>query len=328
MSNFWSGLQRPIRVLAPMEDVTDMVFRKIVASCGTPDVQVTEFTSAEILNSARPERALQRLVFDPAELAIPTVAQIWGSSPEAFYRAAQRIAAMGFHGIDLNMGCPVKKITRRGGCSALIAHPDLARELLFATREGAPELPVSIKTRLGIKTQITEEWCGFLLEQKLPVLTVHGRIAAQQSEGEADWAEINRVVKLRDQVAPDTLILGNGDVFSRELIDSRIRESGADGVMIGRGIFRDLAIFAHDAPHLPFPDFPISAKLDILARHVRDYRDAWGKTKNFETLKRFFKIYTVNFEGELELRDRLMRIHSYDDALTTLAQWRAERSLS
>ena len=118
-----------------------------------------------------------------------------------------------FDGIDINMGCPVKKIVKQGGCSALIALPDLAKEIIYATQE-ASTVPVSVKTRIGLKSINTEEWISHLLETKPTLITIHGRIQKQQSEGEANWDEVKKAVELRDQMGSETLIHGNGDVWS------------------------------------------------------------------------------------------------------------------
>ena len=195
-----------------MEDVTDTVFRRIVAHCGAPDVFFTEFTSADGLCSVGYDAVAHRLRYTEAER--PLVAQIWGIHPDTHMKAARLAVEMGFDGIDINMGCPVKKIVKTGACSGLIENPTLAREIYLATREGAGDLPVSIKTRCGFRSWRTEEWTGFLLELEPVVLTVHGRIARDESKYPADWDQVARVVTLRDQMESPTIILGNGDVTS------------------------------------------------------------------------------------------------------------------
>jgi len=319
--NFWSELPRPFTVLAPMEDVTDWVYRRLVCDHGEPDVLMTEFTSAALLCSSRPDRALERLEVYPGERERrPLVAQIWGADPEQIRRAAALCADRGFAGIDLNMGCPVKKISRKGACSALIRFPALAAELIQAAREGAGSRPVSVKTRLGWARPETEEWAGHLLRQNLAALTIHGRTVAQKSEGAADWTEIAKVVRLRDELAPATVVIGNGDV-TRANSAALAAASGVDGLMAGRGIFADLGLFAR-ADYQPYADWPESRKLDLLERHLRDHRAAWQGRKDYEKLKKFFKNYTVGFEGALELRARLMETHDHATSLSVLAAWR------
>ena len=204
MNGFWDNLTRPITALAPMEDVTDTVFRRIVVRCGPPDVFFTEFTNADGLCSRGRDAVIHRLRFTEEER--PIVAQIWGNNPEHYRTVCSQIRDMGFDGIDINMGCPVRKIVKTGACSALIDNPPLAREIIIATMEGAGETPVSIKTRMGFTKRRTEEWSSFLLDLKPAVLTMHGRIAKDMSDVPADWQEIGKVVRIRDATGSNTLI--------------------------------------------------------------------------------------------------------------------------
>jgi tRNA-dihydrouridine synthase len=307
-----------------MEDVTDWVYRRLVCDHGEPDVLMTEFTSAAILCSDKPERAMERLVVHDGELARrPLVAQIWGADPVQLGRAAKLCTDLGFAGVDINMGCPVKKISKKGACSALIRFPSLAAELIQAVKENSAGRPVSVKTRIGWSQPETEAWCGHLLHQGLAALTVHGRTVKQKSEGWADWAEIQKVVALRDLVAPGTVVVGNGDV-TRARAEELVRQSGVDGLMVGRGVFADLAIFRKEG-YVPYADWPEAVKLSLLERHVRDHRDAWQGKKDYEKLKKFFKNYTVGFEGALDLRQRLMETHDHASSLAVVDAWRASR---
>lgn len=314
---FWGGLPRPIWALAPMEDVTDTVLRRLVRrwSRGVgPTVAFTEFTRVDA-----PLRALAgyppgRLWYSEEER--PIVAQLWGTRPEEFFRSATAIESLGFDGIDLNFGCPVKKIRAAGACSALIATPPLAAEIIAAVRDGTT-LPVSAKTRIGLDRPRTEEWCGFLLAQGLAALTVHGRTAAEMSEGWADWREVARVARLRDAIAPGTRVLGNGDVYSLTHARRLVEQTGVDGVMFGRGIFRDPLLFARACgapamdgagpPRHPFADtgsggldrvdpdpwaeMPLRERLDYLEAHIHEWRAVWGERRNWEILKKFFRNY-------------------------------------
>jgi len=318
--NFWSLLPRGFTVLAPMEDVTDHVYRRLVCDQGEPDVLMTEFTSAEILCSSKPERALQRLVVGKGELTRrPLVAQIWGSDPMALEKAARLCAERGFAGIDINMGCPVKKISRKGACSALIRFPALAAELIEATKIGAGNLPVSVKTRIGWSKPETDQWCGHLLEQRLAALTVHGRTVKQKSEGMADWHEIARVVALRDTKAPATKIIGNGDLTRANSAEKLA--SGVDGLMFGRGVFADLGVFRREG-YRPYSSWTEGEKIALMERHLTDHFRAWASTKDYHQLKKFFKNYTVNFEGCLALREMLMQTNTTFEALEVLHTWR------
>jgi len=305
-----------------MEDVTDWVYRKLVCDHGEPDVLMTEFTSAAILCSDRPDRALERLVVYPGELERrPLVAQIWGADPVQMGRAARICTERGFAGIDINMGCPAEKVVRRGECSGLIDRPSLAQELILAAQEAAGSAPVSVKTRLGVRAVKIEEWAGFLLNLNLPLLTIHGRIAAQMSEGAADWAAIRRVRELRDQMGKTTLIAGNGDLFSAEDLDRRHDETGVDGLMVGRGIFRDPDIFRKDRPHRSFAEAPWDERKAVMVQHTLEHRRVWGGQKGYDMLKQFYKCYTRGPEEYLSLREKLFATRSYEAALEVLETW-------
>ena len=321
MRGFWSKLERPIAALAPMEDVTDTVFRRIVAECGRPQVFFSEFTSTDGMCSAGREAVVHRLRYTEAER--PIVAQIWGTVPEHHYEAARQIVAMGFDGIDLNMGCPVKKIVKNGACSALIERPALTAELIRATKEGAGPLPVSVKTRCGFRRWRTEEWAEFLLEQKPAVLTMHGRIAKDESKYPADWEEIGKVARLRDRMASSTLVLGNGDVESLKEIVEKSSRYGLDGVMVGRGILHNPYLFRDREP-LPWSE---KDRLGLLLRHVALYRDTWGEEKYYGRLKKFYKTYVASFPDASELRNELMETASVGEAIALVRDWMTGRGL-
>lgn len=321
---FWSSLPRPFTVLAPMEEVTDTVFRRLIADRGAPHVFMSEFINAGEYFHKKRKYGRQHAFIDPAETYRPLVAQIWGNDPEAYRRLIPLLLASGFNGIDINMGCPAEKVVRRGECSGLIDRPAQARELILAAQEAAGEAPVSVKTRLGVKAVKTEEWAGFLLEQNLPVLTIHGRISVQMSDGEADWNAVRRVRELRDQMAKATLVVGNGDLFSADDLDRRHRETGVDGLMVGRGIFRDPDIFRADRPHRSFETVGWAERRDVMVQHIEEHRRVWGGQKGYHMLKAFFKIYTRGPEEYLVLRTRLFETVNYEQALEVLAAWDRE----
>jgi tRNA-dihydrouridine synthase len=318
MSSFWRSLQRPITVLAPMEDVTDTVFRRIVARCGPPSVFFTEFTSTDGLCSAGHEAVAHRLVFTEEER--PIVAQIWGTVPEMHYRAAREVAALGFDGVDINMGCPVKKIVKGGACAALIDNPTLAAEIIQATREGAGGLPVSVKTRCGFRKWRTEEWGAFLLEQRPEVLTIHGRVAKDESKFPARWDEIAKVVKLRNEARSDVLVLGNGDVQTLQEIHDKAGAHGVDGAMVGRGIFETPFLFRDAVPR----PWPAEERLALLLEHLALYGATWGE-RHYSRLKKFYKMYVAGFSGAAHLRVDLMETEGIAQAEALVRQWLAAR---
>jgi tRNA-dihydrouridine synthase len=327
--SMWDALPRPFSVLAPMEDVTDTVFRRIVRQVGPPDVVMTEFTSTDGLCTEGRPRVIGRLRFAADER--PIIAQIWGNAPDRYRRVAAEVREMGFDGLDINMGCPVRKITSRGSCGALIGNLSLAGELIAAAKEGAGALPVSVKTRIGVARPNAEEWLGFLLAQGISALTIHGRTVTQQSEGEADWDTVALAVRLRDQAGLPTRIVGNGDVKTAAVFLRRVRETGADGVMIGRGIFENLFLFravrgalaGADLPDTEFSRLEPGEKIAYFRRHLALHRGTWGMGKNFDVLKKFVKTYVRAFEGAGRLVDAIMRTRTYEDAESVLDAWAA-----
>lgn len=301
MKNFWQQLARPITVLAPMEAVTDTVFRRIVAGYGKPSVFYTEFVNIDGMFSKGRSFVEHRLQYTEEER--PLIAQIWGVQPELFYQAARRVKALGFDGVDINMGCPDSGITQKGACSALIGNPTLAGEIIKAVREGAGDLPVSVKTRIGRGSIQTEEWCGFLLSQNIDALIVHGRTVREMSKVPAYWDEIGKVVKLRNDMKIPTIIIGNGDIKSLEDGKEKVQSYGVDGFMVGRGIFENLFFFDE---RNKLSEISKEEKMQLLLSHMRLFAQVWGNTKNFAILKKFFKIYANGFEGAGELRAKLM----------------------
>ncbi len=308
MKNFWKNLEKPIFALAPLDEVTDTVFRRVVSLCAKPDVMFTEFTSVEGLTSKGADKVIHRLKYTPEEH--PLIAQIWGKDLEAFTEVAALVKKLGFDGVDINMGCPERGITKRGCCSALIDNPELAADIIAAVKKGAGDLPVSVKTRCGFKDWKTEEWITFLLKQDIQCLTVHGRIAKEMSHFPARWDEIAKAVKIRDELGVDTIILGNGDVSSSEDAFAKIKQSGVDGVMIGRGIFHDQWIFRKDQSKY---EPSVEERLNLLLKHAELFEEVWGETKNFAILKKFFKAYLHDFDGAAEMRAELMKTNNFKD---------------
>lgn len=324
MTNFWQSINKPIIALAPMEDVTDTVFREVIRSVSDPEalnVLFTEFTSTDgLCNENGLKHVLHRLKVNETERELlkatgtKLVAQIWGSDPEKFRKSAQLISAIGqFDGIDINMGCPVKKVVKKQCCSALINNPELAKEIVLATKEGTT-LPVSVKTRLGFNTIITEKWIGELLEVHPAAITIHGRTQKMLSTGVAMWDEIGKAVQLRNDLNSNTLILGNGDISSYEMVLDKISEFGVDGVMVGTGVFKNPWMFNKIQPEVS-----VEMKLELLTKHINLFNATWG-CKHFNVLKRFFKIYVNGFEGAAEGRDKLMHAKSCEEALEVIKQ--------
>jgi len=310
-TNFWQKLPKPFTVLAPMDDVTDNVFRQVVMSAGRPDVFFTEFTSADGLVFNSHGVPLRKLAFTPAQHLI--VAQIWGKDIVRMEKAAKIVAGLGFDGIDINMGCPVRDVMRIGAGAGLIGDYESAQGVINAVKNGAGRLPVSVKTRLGKNTNIAKEWCEFLFKQNIAALSVHARTAKEMSAVPADWEEIGEIVKIRDRVSPETPVIGNGDVKSHKEILDLAAKYGVDGVMVGRGIFTDPWIFDPTSPRLRGAGPSRKDYTDLLLLHIKLFEKTWGKTKNFAIIKKFFKMYINNFPGASKLRQKLMAAESFDE---------------
>lgn len=319
MKNIWNTLPKPFFVQAPMENVTDSVFRQIIGMVGKPDVYFTEFTNADAIIRGSEGYVKRCLQFTKSEQ--PLIVQIWGNNPGNYKEAAKLLSEQGFAGIDINMGCPIKDVIKRGECSALINNPELAKSLYLAAVEGSNGLPVSIKTRIGFSKIQTEEWIGFLLELKPAAIIVHARTTKEMSKVYAHWEEFGKIVKLRDKISPETKIVGNGDIISRQMGEEIVKMYGVDGIMIGRGILHNPWVFN---PQIKIENITIPERLDILKRHIKLFDETWNKksingtihsAKNFEIMKKFYKAYLNNYDDASNMRVTLMQFHNAKDTL-------------
>lgn len=298
--------------MAPLEDVTDAAFRQMFARHGKPHVTYTEFTSADGLVLA-PEPNKQKLLkkFLYSDNERPIVAQLFSAVPERMEAAAKLAQEMGFDGIDINMGCPDKAVEKQGCGSALIKNPELAVELMRAVRRGAPNLPLSVKTRIGYNVDELERWVPQILAEEPAVLILHLRTRKEMSDVPAHWERMKDAVAIRNALGVQTLIVGNGDV--RDLEDARAKaaESGCDGVMLGRAIFGNPWLFAeHDAT----PEEKIAA----LSEHLRLFSDLLGTMTHYAVMKKHFKAYIHGWDNAKELRAQLMDTNTVPEALAIL----------
>lgn len=315
MMTIWDNLPKPFFVLAPMEAVTDHVFRRVVARAAAPDLYFTEFTNATGWVHAG-EKAVAGRLTKHEEENYPVVAQIWGSLPDDIARLALHCKEIGYQAIDINMGCPEKTALKSGGGAALCQNPVLAVEIIQAAQSAG--LPVSVKCRLGY-ANIAEwqEWLTQLLGQDLAALTVHLRTKREMSKVPAHWDLMPEIKKLRDQITPNTLLIGNGDVENRLHGEKLAQETGIDGIMIGRGVFTDIFTFEKETSSHSKEELVklLRYHLDLFElAHSTDQTPA----KPYETLKRFFKIYIRNFSGSHELRNQLMNTSSVTEARNAL----------
>jgi len=314
MKNFWQELPTPFFVLAPMEAVTDIVFRHVVAAAGGPDVYFSEFTNAASYFSEKGRASTRgRLAFSEDEQ--PMVAQIWGNNPEYFEFMAKGLAEQGFAGIDINMGCPAKDVVKTGAGSGLIRDPERAAELIAAAKKSG--LPISVKTRLGdLKVEEWTAWLTHILKQDVVNLTIHLRTRKEMSKVPAHYELLHDIKKLRDEIAPQTKLTLNGDVRDREHGLELVKEYGVDGVMIGRGVFSDPYAFAKEKREHSREELLglLHMQLDLFDKFSKEL-----EPRKFDPLKRFFKIYVRNFDGAAELRDKLMHTKSTDEARALLS---------
>lgn len=350
MQNIWQTLPPHFTALAPMEGVTDVVFRQVIARAASPDLFFTEFTNVSSYASERGRHdALERLsiagrnalmnpqdptkpsplltapiarpsspltVTDSSKKAqVPLIAQIWGKTPEHFSETAAALADLGFQGLDINMGCPDRHVNKAGGGAAMIRTPDLAIECIEHAK-AATTLPVSVKTRLGF-TYLEEyqDWLPLLLKQNLAALTVHLRTRKEMSKVPAHYELIPEIVKLRNELAPNTKLIINGDIQNRAHAKALWdKYPDVDGAMIGRGVFADPYCFRlGDAGSSVLGSHSSNRRLlDLFLYHLDLYDlraaelTAASSRYPYEPLKHFFKVYINNFEGSKELRTRLM----------------------
>jgi len=324
----YDELTKPFFVLAPMDDVTDTVFRQIVNSCHAPDLAFTEFVNVDGLMSPGRPKLFKKLRFDASEKNL--VAQLWGLNPDNFAAIAEQIAdgtiarelglpdGCNFVGVDLNMGCPAKSEVQNGACSALIKleNRELASDIIDATKRGlAGRLPLSVKTRIGF-SEVDMTWFEFLLGKDLDMLTVHGRTRKEMSKVPAHWDVVGKVRELRDELAPRTLIVGNGDAIDHAHGLELAGKWGLDGIMIGRGVFKDPYAFAKESS---WGTLTRGDRIALYTKHVKLFADTWqAGERPVHTLNKFCKIYINGFDGAKELREQLMSSTDTDELLQIL----------
>lgn len=305
MMSLFDRLPTPFFALAPMEAVTDLVFRQVVAKAGRPDLFFTEFTNVDsYCSEAGRANALERFEFLPQEQ--PIIAQIWGTEPDNFYQTALGLKELGYRAVDINMGCPDKTVVKIGGGAGLIKNPGLANEIITTAKKAG--LPVSIKTRLGYsRTDEWRDWLTNLLEQDIALLTVHLRTKTEMSKVGAHYELIPEIVALRNQIAPQTKLMINGDIMTRAQGSELAKKHGLEGVMIGRGVFANPFCFVNHEPTR-------TELFELLLYHLDLFDEADQKQpRHSAPLKTFFKIYINGFAGAGKLRAELMQTNSTDE---------------
>jgi nifR3 family TIM-barrel protein len=357
--SFWKELKnnkRPFFCAAPMADVTDAAFRRLLVKYGKPDVVWTEFVSADGLMSPGREVLQRDLAYTENER--PIIAQLFSSNPEKMEAAARYCAELGFDGVDINMGCPDRSIEKQGAGAAMIRTPEIAGQIIAAAKRGVAAagttIPISVKTRVGYNNVQLEEWIPFLLSQGIAALTVHARTRKELSNVPAHWDYVKRVVALRDKIAPETVIIGNGDVTSLADARAKAAHSGCDGVMIGRALFGNPWCFdasrelvatlpkkrsawirytflrhffdtKRTAPQSVANPITITERLTVLAEHAALFEELLGDIKSFSIMKKHFKAYCTGFTGAKELRMELMEAKNAVAVQEIVQQFLAKR---
>lgn len=320
--NLWQQVQekcikenRPIVAVAPMADVTDLPFRMMIAKYsrmgkegGGPDVIWNEFVSADGLNSPGREILQRDLRYTEAER--PIIAQLFTANPNNMRVAAKICADLGYDGIDINMGCPADIIEKQGAGAKMMENPELAKQIIIAAREGAGDIPVSVKTRIGFNKINWREWLGHLLSMDLPALTIHLRTRKEMSLVPAHWELAKEIMSYCKSLAPNTVIIMNGDIKTLEEAKQKYDETGVDGVMIGRGAFGTPWFFDWDKK-----EKTIKEKLEIMLEHTKLYEDILGGEKSFSVMKKHYKAYVNGFTGAKELREKLFACENYAEVL-------------
>ena len=307
-SGFWGALPRPFFALAPIANVTDAAFRRLIAAYGKPDAFFTEFVSCDGLCSRGREVLLRDLMFSEGEH--PIVAQLFGARPDNFTKCAELVRQMGFDGIDINMGCPDRNVERQGAGAALMKNPKLARDIIRAAKAGAGPLPVSIKTRIGYTKNTIDTWLPELLAEEPAAITIHARTRQEMSDAPARWEVVKQAVDLAK--GSGCYIIGNGDVL--DLADARrkVEATGADGVMLGRAIFGNPWLFNEAQP---VESISIPERLQAMVQHTRLFNELLGDVKGFSIMKKHYKAYIHGFQGSKELRLHLMETKNVEEVV-------------
>jgi tRNA-dihydrouridine synthase len=363
--SFWQSLTRPIIGLAPMDGVTDATFRHTVAMQGKPDVCFTEFTHVHDVCRG-PEFLLDSLIYHEAER--PVVAQLYGKEPDLFYQAAHAVCELGFDGLDINMGCPSRSVASSGSGAGLIRTPDVAQAIMQAARQGIAdwaagqtlegaglkpgrvavirrlngqrqdgrplvrqEIPLSVKTRLGYDVVVVDQWVEHLLRERPAVISLHGRTLQQMYRGEADWNAIAQAARVVQ--GSGTLLFGNGDVHSYHDVIRRVRDTGVDGVLVGRAVlgspwfFREkeearLVLQQQSSQEGFEPWVPqLGYRFEVLLDHARRFETTCGQGQ-FRRMRKHLGWYCKGFPHAASLRADMFRVSSVADLEQVLVDFR------
>ena len=341
MNNFWKDLRTkgPILGLSPMDGVTDAPTRKLIAQTSSPDVIMTEFVNVEGMARGA-VKMLDDFVY--SEVERPIVAQIYGTEEDSFYKVALIACFLGFDGIDINMGCPAKKVAHRGAGAGLIQTPEHAKKIVryvqkaikdFAngkTLEDAEvrpkmisavekmieqypymkakkqQIPVSIKTRMGYDDIVAEHWMEHLLETNPEAITLHGRTLVQKYTGEANWNVIAKASEVIRKNRPETIFLGNGDIIDKTDALEKIQKAQTDGALIGRATWGNPWLFSDNTNITP------QDRLDISIQHCQMFEEIFP-SRQFFIMRKHLGWYMKGFDGAKHYRRELMKANTTQD---------------
>ncbi len=317
--SFLDKLPKPFFIMAPMANVTDAAFRRLIAKYAKPDILYTEFVSANGLMSPGREILKKDLLYSETER--PIIAQLFTADPDKMYGAAQLIQELGFDGLDINMGCPDKNVMKQGAGACLIKNPALARELIKAAKAGAPNLPLCVKTRIGDTKNILSTWLPELLSEKPDMITLHARTRKEMSKVPARWETITEAVEIAR--GSGTLIVGNGDVINLDDARAKAEMTGCDGIMLGRAIFGNPWLFSKDTIAIP-----VAQRLAVMIEHSKLFMELIGDIKSFHIMRKHYKAYANGFDGAKELRVELMTTENVEQVEIIVAEFLKNHNLT
>lgn len=296
-----------IKALSPMEGITDSVFRQMLCDIGKPDIFFTEFLNVDGFCSNGRKNVVHRIKFVPKER--PIIIQLWGNTPENYAETIKEILKLQPDGIDINMGCSVHDVISGGRGSALINNIPLAKQIISTAKESLKDtdIPLSVKTRIGFDKVDIERWIGFLLQQDLDMITIHGRLSKEGYSTPANWEYIGECRVLRDKISPSTKIVGNGDVKSLREGISLCERYNLDGFMIGRAILNNPWIFSDR------DEIPKKERIETFIKHLELFETFWGDSKPFSCQKKYVKAYLSDFDGANEFRQELLRTETLEE---------------
>jgi tRNA-dihydrouridine synthase B len=296
-------LPHPALILAPMEDVSERPFRRICRRLGA-DAVVTEFISAEgLIREASKSRTKTVLAADEHPVGI----QIFGGREEALTEAAGLAEAAGADFVDINYGCPVKKVACKGAGAGLLKDPPLMERLTRAVVR-AVSVPVTVKTRLGWdeRSILIEDVARRLEDTGIAAIAIHARTRRQGYRGSADWSWIARVKQ-----SVSIPVVGNGDVWTPEDAQRLWRETGCDGIMLGRGaignpwIFRRCRHFLETGENLPEPSY--GERVEVLLEQLREHEKEKGEKRAVLEFRKFISGYLKGLPHVVKVRTRILK---------------------